>query len=1170
MESHNASRPWRYQPCITSTNGCSESVKILRLTAVPYLFTYPQPDVTSPEPTTDCEEIIVESTEQRKSVTLENTRQKDVAGNRVKKPRGENKEYGGHSLLASLKEDWLPSVRGEKKRADFSSAQVIEDDQLPHPEFSITIDDDVTECIDSSQHEVIPSVSTHKKDDLFTVKWHNKTRVKKQKRLRAVDITQRRSLARGPLTRSRQKKLVFSGHEDVGNKLTSFSEGRGSLVDKEDTDSVTSDDPDFIDPDDPNDPDFIDPDDPNDPDFIDPDDPNDPDFIDPDDPDNSSDLENPDDPDPVVMSDKETFNKFPQDGSLSSSKDTTLNAAFKWMPEVLQTFITRSNKLRIAHVTASSVMVVNPAFYVDEEKKNMDFDGDTVLRPVFAIINESCVKMIVLGKLFEEVDIGNIQASIDILKKVENKFIQNQYIFCPGVSETYIKACQAVGIKVPLHTFDKYFYCGRVSYHDKICEKFYRKSNSVSMSKIQGYAYTCRCCNHKIYYYRARYRRRKLGVINVKVLKTLPSPNLSKKVFPRYRYSQNSSLSGHLRRRSMRHTDVDLIKLSENMKERFFTLNSKQNKDFLEVLTTLKNDKLFLEIFKRDSSEAVNARKWAALYVWDGEVKKATYVRDRLLADETEAYNNCNQLNDHSSEIAKDTCMRYKNEICNRWSMVTFRIALAIYLRNNESYKSIESFRILDLPSLHPLNEYNFEVENQSKTHLEYISEQSKKYFALSKEYKAEGLPPCLAEGALIIDQMKIISNAVWYGIHESLNGHDLSQEELLSLCDIFNASAEVKTPRPDGYVLQTVWRDMCYEHDIIGPHFHLSQDVKGPQLASYLLWTIKSFNDFGLKTIAVVCDYAAINGACVRGSLGEGSPLGVRSDEFSEINPTFTNPFDPSIKISWIVCPNHMLINVINALHSSQPEGSKDFQYGGISFGWKALEFLLENDIERKKKNEPRIAPLLRKSYIERRHTIKFQYALFPSRILQVLDALEKETKQTVHEDLKPMMEKTWEFLTASNKIFEKGLLSNSGVTATDEEAISNMVEGYHWFCEWQKQAHTATDFQVRNPRQKEFLSWQTWDGLQLSVHGFKSLCKNFHSRHPDRAIVPIRLNGIAVEDIFSLVRHHCGTGRGKAKVSALSYPVGLSEVKFHRKLKRKHKRYDIVQRSCKELKMS
>lgn len=74
-----------------------------------------------------------------------------------------------------------------------------------------------------------------------------------------------------------------------------------------------------------------------------------------------------------------------------------------------------------------------------------------------------------------------------------------------------------------------------------------------------------------------------------------------------------------------------------------------------------------------------------------------------------------------------------------------------------------------------------------------------------------------------------------------------------------------------------------------------------------------------------------------------------------------------------------------MNALHSSQPDGSKDFQYGGISFGWKPLEFLLENDVEHMEMNEAKIVPLLRKSYIERRHSIKFQYALCPSRILQV-----------------------------------------------------------------------------------------------------------------------------------------------------------------------------------------
>lgn len=71
-----------------------------------------------------------------------------------------------------------------------------------------------------------------------------------------------------------------------------------------------------------------------------------------------------------------------------------------------------------------------------------------------------------------------------------------------------------------------------------------------------------------------------------------------------------------------------------------------------------------------------------------------------------------------SAKFTKEDGSRFEKEASNRWSMVTFRIALALYMRNKDSYKSLESFRILELPSLPPLQEYSLEVKNNPASHL--------------------------------------------------------------------------------------------------------------------------------------------------------------------------------------------------------------------------------------------------------------------------------------------------------------------------------------------------------------------------------------------------------------------------------------------------------------------
>ncbi|XP_071523557.1 uncharacterized protein [Panulirus ornatus] len=1118
MTSHNTNNPWRFQP-FTTPEGCPPCEKILRLPAVPYLYTCPESDTAVSEPSgldaeirnaNDSLPTRVLETPQFETTTnayIEEFKFKneveigpeDDLLNAADDFICESTEEDGLSILGVLKQDWLTSLGSEQE--NFSSKEFTRSDVFHSLQSTRKDENDRL-----AKHYAVASVNSQNQDGLLPVKWHNDTRVTKIDRLARNDITEHEGKITTEVATYQRKEQVSTDGEETRSKSLSLSKDDGFVDGDTEVDNIVS-----------------------------------------------SDLDDPDPEGEVLVHGD------------SSTKDSSPRSDMKWIPEEIQSFINRSNKLKIAHTSSDSVFVINPAFFVNQEKQSMDCEADLIISPVFVTINMSAVKLIVHGKVFEETDIRNIPESLDILKKVENKFIQNQYLYCPGVSETYIHACLSMGINIPINTFDKFMYCGRVSYHDKFCEKFYRKSNSVSMSKVHGLAYTCRCCNHKIYYYRSRYRSKKLGLMRLNVCRTKrtnPSPNSYAQAFAKY--PGNTSVNRNIKQKYIEWRDVDILKLSENMKEKSFSLNSKQNKDFLEVLTKLKHEPAVKEILKRNAREASDSRKWAAQIVWDGDVKKATYLTQQMHPAGVKEQ-------EPQAKMDKEDGNRFEKEASNRWSMITFRIALAVYMRNRDSYKSLESFRILELPSLPPNHEYSLEVKNNPTSHLQYIAQQAEQYFTICREYKADGRLPCLGEGALIIDQMKVISKVVWYGVHESLVGHDLSEEELMNLSDIFNKAPEPKMPRPDEFVLQTVWRDMCYNLDIIGPYFHLSHNVKGQQLANYLLWTIKSFNDFRLKTIAIVCDTATMNAACLRGSLGEGGPLGVGNDDTYEINPTFPNPFDPSLQISWIVCPNHMVINMMNALHSSQRDGSKDFQYGGISFGWKPLEFLLENDIEMEN-NEAKISPLLRKSYIERRHTIKFQYALCPSRILQkpeVIDALEKEIQETTNEDTKQKMQKTWEFLTATNKIFENGLLSHLGVSSTSEKPVTNIMEGYQWFCDWLKEVHSTADFQVRNPRQKEFLSWQTWEGLQLSVHGFKSLCKSFHSRHPDRSIIPVRLNGSAVDAIFSQVKHYCGTGKGKSKVSALSYPAGLTATKLNTQLRRKHKRSDSVS-TAKKLKES
>ena len=50
-----------------------------------------------------------------------------------------------------------------------------------------------------------------------------------------------------------------------------------------------------------------------------------------------------------------------------------------------------------------------------------------------------------------------------------------------------------------------------------------------------------------------------------------------------------------------------------------------------------------------------------------------------------------------------------------------------------------------------------------------------------------------------------------------------------------------------------------------------------------------------------------------------------------------------------------------------------------------------------------------------------------------------------------------------------------------------------------------------------KQFLAWQTWDLLRIMWYGFQGFTANFTSQHPGFYVSPLRLNGSAIETVFS-----------------------------------------------------
>lgn len=94
--------------------------------------------------------------------------------------------------------------------------------------------------------------------------------------------------------------------------------------------------------------------------------------------------------------------------------------------------------------------------------------------------------------------------------------------------------------------------------------------------------------------------------------------------------------------------------------------------------------------------------------------------------------------------------------------------------------------------------------------------------------------------------------------IHRPLN-------ELASLCDVYAVLQPEYRKRQTTYVLQTLWRDLTPDFDVIGPHYTNDGPFSHHSLCRLLLDSIHQFHVCGFETDAVVCDGAPANMTMVK-----------------------------------------------------------------------------------------------------------------------------------------------------------------------------------------------------------------------------------------------------------------------------------------------------------------
>ena len=477
-------------------------------------------------------------------------------------------------------------------------------------------------------------------------------------------------------------------------------------------------------------------------------------------------------------------------------------------------------------------------------------------------------------------------------------------------------------------------------------------------------------------------------------------------------------------------------KLERRTKKYRMELADEQNKEMCDI-TGIINSKYEHEVENliMDASKTSKETSTVLREIWDNDTKD----REDFFHD---------QMNNKTGHKG------------NTWSTITYRIAMAVYTKSPCAYKSLKSFKILQLPSEHTLGDMS-----RSNLHEPGINESIHSYMATQRdkysEYKDEKIkrdvdPVPLNEGILIHDEVKVTAKVRWNSKNKQFCGLEMNPEDYPFLDDLYLELDPRRKPKPAQYMLQFLWRDISSDFDVIGPYFSSANSLEHGFIISCIMETMQLCHAYGFHVIGIVCDGASSNLTAIkmlctgkRGTFGKKD----NAPDKHKVKTYFDNPFNPNLKVYCVICPSHQLKNVINALFQSRiPGGTKLFclEFDKPYFGWKTIQDVYQREINRFEAGQLRQVPKLKQSFIERDAWTKLN--VLPAKIMQQPALLrELETYLNPENGIAPAdfesSSQCLKYLQSCNLLFENGMLSHKKVKNLRSPPLANIKKGYDFF---------------------------------------------------------------------------------------------------------------------------
>lgn len=103
-----------------------------------------------------------------------------------------------------------------------------------------------------------------------------------------------------------------------------------------------------------------------------------------------------------------------------------------------------------------------------------------------------------------------------------------------------------------------------------------------------------------------------------------------------------------------------------------------------------------------------------------------------------------------------------KGRTGNRWSAVTYRIALAIFTRSPAAYEALKGYQILNLPSVASLKQFTSANKQGPGLNLPHLHDAKQTYTAYKVERKEQGFLEPKDNGVLVFDEVKVVMKVHW------------------------------------------------------------------------------------------------------------------------------------------------------------------------------------------------------------------------------------------------------------------------------------------------------------------------------------------------------------------------------------------------------------------------